>query len=199
MTAQTLTARSDRPADDQSMGAIFRELEASRRSACAALFKSILVLGVCLSIGTMPLPYVFEFTSTGSGSGEVTAFLGRPMSEVGDIGSIFLIGWPLAWIISGLWWFRAKGLKARSEYLRTFKHRALNAMCRRHFPTLRYEPGKGMDWRIFDSCNLFAHGYSDYYSEDRFSGCFDQFVEDLDNCLNVVDELNLNLRIWSKV
>lgn len=170
MTAQSLSPPSEPHSDNQSLGATFRELEVSRRQAVATLFKSIVVLAICVSIGTTPLPYVFEFTSTGSGSGEITAFLGRPMSEVGDIASVFLIGWPLVWIVAGFWWFRSRGLNARSRYLQTFKTRALNAMCRRHFPTLRYEPGKGMDWRIFDSCNLFAHGYSDYYSEDRFSG-----------------------------
>ncbi len=155
---------------EQSLDSMLQRLERERLGALQALVLSAAGAAACALLGIYALPLMFDFTSTGSSSGEITTFLGRPMREAGGVAVAVLIGWPLAWLGIGFWILRRYGLAARWRYISRFKAQVLNALCRAHFPSIRYEPGAGMDWRIFDGCGLFACSHSEYDSEDRFSG-----------------------------
>lgn len=170
MAEQTASINNIPQSESTALADLAASLEQQRLRACMSMLKSVVLLLACLWIGVSGIPMMFDIKATSSSSGEITAFLGTPMAEAGGIAPVVLIGWPLVWLIGGFWQFRRWGLGARWKYINDYKRKVLGGICRAHFPTMAYQPGVGMDWRIFEGSTLFAFTPDEYSSEDRFSG-----------------------------
>jgi len=157
---------------DSPLGKIVSELEVWRRRAAKSFLLSLLGLCVCLLAAVLPIPLLFEFTpdTPGAMSGTVTAFMGQPLTGLAEFAVPAMFAWLIILPVTGIWLFRRFGLNRRRSYVHGYKARVLTALCRQHFPTVRYETGRGMPWKLLDESGLFPFASDVYYSEDRFSG-----------------------------
>ena len=169
----TATPKPEGP-PDSSLRELTAELEAQRRAANAGYVRGWLRFFSCVVAALAPFALVgWSAAEIPAGAGEPTLraqvrtlFASLPPQAVG----LGLVAWPALWIAGGAFAFRREALAPRAAYVRDFKARVFAAVCKEHFPGIRYEPGEGIHWRVVDESGLFAHDSDVYTSEDRFSG-----------------------------
>jgi hypothetical protein len=175
--AETTVATSAPPIGEgstpESLDAAFTELEHKRRRAVAAWWGTVFALFACLPLLAAPflfLAWIGSEPAPGTLSADLVprarAWLDPYQDWVGPI----LFCWPIGGLFGMGWAFRRFAMRPRDTYIRNFKRQVFTAVCRQHFPEIRYEPGDGIHWRTFDESGLFPFESDVYRSEDRFRG-----------------------------
>jgi uncharacterized protein DUF3137 len=135
-------------------------LEQRRKRVIASYCCTVLALIVAIPIAAAPL-LLLAFDPS-----QVPSWLTPHLPTIGLVGAVALF----VTLLVGLWAFRRFAWLAKLRYLHDYKTQVFAAVCRHHFPGLRYLPDGGMPFRLLDESQLFPFACDVYTSEDRFEG-----------------------------
>jgi hypothetical protein len=158
---------ADPPVVAAGLDGTLAALERQRQSAVRSYFRGLAQLTVSLALMLAPmlaLAWLDRLSSDAGAAPHARMVLDNP------VGPIALFCWLPLWLGIGIRSFRRHCRRPYWDYAAGFKAQVLDALCRRHFPSIGYEPGKGMSWKVLDGSGLFPFESDSYHSEDRFSG-----------------------------
>ena len=149
---------------------VLAHLEQRRRRVILSYCCTVLVLAVAIPIAAAPLlllawldPSVAGETENGA---RLLSWLTPHLPTIGITGVVALF----VTLLLGFWAFRRFAWLPKLRYLHDYKAQVFAAVCRDHFPGLRYLPDGGMPFRLLDESRLFPFACDVYASEDRFEG-----------------------------
>ena len=149
---------------------VLTQLEQRRVRVILSYCCTVLVLVVAIPIAAAPLlllawldPSVAGATENGA---QLLSWLTPHLPAIGLAGAAALF----VTLLVGLWAFRRFAWLPKLRYLHDYKAQVFAAVCRHHFPGLRYLPDGGMPFRLLDESQLFPFACDVYTSEDRFEG-----------------------------
>ena len=152
------------------LAAMLAELEQRRRRVIASYCCTVLALIVAIPVAAAPLLLLAWLEPGAAVESEsrarVVSWLTPHLPTIALVGAAAL----LVTLLVGLWGFRRFAWLPKLRYLRDYKAQVFAAVCRTHFPTLRYLPDGGMPYRLLDESRLFPFACDVYTSEDRFEG-----------------------------
>ena len=138
---------------DAPLTRVLADLERRRVRVIASYCCTVLALIVAIPIAAAPLLLLARLDPA-------------HLPTIGLVGAAALF----VTLLAGLWAFRRFAWLPKLRYLHDYKTQVFAAVCRHHFPGLRYLPDGGMPFRLLDESQLFPFACDVYTSEDRFEG-----------------------------
>ena len=155
---------------EASLAQVLAQLEQRRQRVILSYCCTVLALAVAIPIAASPLLLLTWLDPARTGGPEggtpLLSWLTPHLPAIGITGAVALF----VTLLAGLWAFRRFAWLPKLRYLHDYKTQVFAAVCRSHFPGLRYLPDGGMPYRLLDDSHLFPFKCDVYTSEDRFEG-----------------------------